>query len=50
MFHFMFVSNSIVSRGDGLEAPLSFKMMQLSCYCIGESVCYWFEKGNYMDK
>ena len=36
-------------KGDGLEAPLSFKMMQWSCYCIGESVCYWLKKGNSMD-
>ena len=36
-------------EGDGLEAPLSFKMTQWSCYCIGESVCYWLEKGNSMD-
>ena len=21
----------------------------MSCYCIGESVCYWLEKGNSMD-
>ena len=27
-------------EGGGLEAPLSFKMTQWSCYCIGESVCY----------
>ena len=32
-----------------MEAPLSFKMTQWSCYCIGESVCYWLEKGNSMD-
>ena len=24
-------------------------MTQWSCYCIGESVCYWLEKGNSMD-
>ena len=37
-------------EGGGLEAPLSFKMMQWSCnYCIRESVCYWLEKGNSMD-
>ena len=39
----------IVSRGGGLEAPLSFKMTQWSSYWIGESVCYWLEKGNAMD-
>ena len=39
------VSFSIVSRGD----PLSFKMTQWSCYCIGESVSNWLEKGNSMD-
>ena len=38
-----------VGLGGGLEAPLSFKMTQWSCYCIGESVCYWLEKGNSMD-
>ena len=27
-------------EGDGLEAPLSFKMTQWSCYCIGESVSF----------
>ena len=36
-------------KGDGLGAPLSFKMTQWSCYYIGESVCYWLEKGNSMD-
>ena len=36
-------------EGRGLEAPLSSKMTQWSCYCIGESVCYWLEKGNYLD-
>ena len=25
---------TLVRRGDGLEAPLSFKMMKWSCYCI----------------
>ena len=24
-------------------------MTQWSCYCIGESVCYWLEKGDSMD-
>ena len=24
-------------------------MTQWSCYCTGESVCYWLEKGNSMD-
>ena len=49
-----------IVEGDGLEAPLSFKMTQWSCYCIvlycivlhcialyciGERVCYWLEHG-----
>ena len=31
-----------------MEGPLSFKMTQWSCYCIGESVCYRLEKGNFI--
>ena len=37
----------IIVRGEGLEAALSFKMTQWSS-CVGESVCYWLEKGNSM--
>ena len=37
----MFLSDHSYSRGGGLEAPLSFKMTQWSCYCIGESVIGW---------
>ena len=36
-------------KRDGLGAPLSFNMTLWSCYCIGESVCYWLEKGISMD-
>ena len=39
----------VIVEWGGLEAPLSFKMTQWSCYCIGESVCYRLEKGNSMD-
>ena len=41
--------NQALVKGDGLEAPLPFKMTQWSCYCIGESVCCWLEKGKSMD-
>ena len=40
---------TIVSRGGWFGSSLSFKMTQWSCYCIGESACYWLEKGNSMD-
>ena len=38
-FHSLGAAATIVEE-DSLEAPLSFKMTQWSCYCIGKSVCY----------
>ena len=43
------VMGQVMPLKNGLETPLSFKMTQWSCYCIGESVCYWLQKGNSMD-
>ena len=49
LWHLLWFITAYLVEGDGLDGPLSFKMTQWSCYCIGESVCYWLEKGNSMD-
>ena len=40
VLHFSGTIKPYLVERDGLEAPLSFKMTQWSCDCIGESVCY----------
>ena len=44
---YFLVGFNIASKGDGLEAPLSFKMMQWSCYCIWRKCLLLLGEGKF---